>query len=147
MHPDAAPSAQRPASARPAPWRGWARWAGVGVVLALSGVVLARLAVRDDPSRSFCVFLRVTGVPCMTCGMTRASAHLAKGEWREALVRHPLAPVVVAEVALAWLAWPAVLLGWLRRPKPALVRGLVLVNVLALVLTWLVRLVSDTLPP
>src|SRR5687767_15822799 len=98
MRPDAAPTAPRPASASPAPWKAWARWAGVGVMLAFAGVVLARLAVRDDPLRSFCVFLRVTGVPCMTCGMTRASAHLAKGEWREALVRHPLAPVLVAEV-------------------------------------------------
>ena len=147
MHLDASPTAPRPASASPAPWKAWARWACVGVVLALVGAVLARVAVNDDPSQSFCVFLRVTGVPCMTCGMTRASAHIAKGEWREALVSHPLAPVLVAEVAIAWLAWPAVLLGWLRRPKPALVRVVVLVNVLALVLTWLVRLATRTLPP
>lgn len=37
-----------------------------------------------------CPIYRTTGIPCPTCGATRAWVHLFKGELREAFTMHPL---------------------------------------------------------
>jgi hypothetical protein len=84
-------------------------------------------------------------MPCPGCGLTRAFAHLAKGEWPEALADHPLAPVLAVELILAWLAWGAALLGRLpRRRFP--VDAVVLANAAVLCALWLGRLATGTLP-
>ena len=79
-------------------------------------------------------------------GLTRAFAHLAKGEWPEALADHPLAPVLAVELILAWLAWGAALLGWLPLRRPLRIDVLVLANAAVLFALWLGRLATGTLP-
>jgi hypothetical protein len=50
-----------------------------------------------------CTFRIVTGKPCPTCGMTRATCALAHGEWAKAMAYHPL--VVPFWLTLAALLW------------------------------------------
>lgn len=67
-------------------------WAGL--VLALTG-----LNAYGGAEATSCIFQRVTGQPCATCGGTRATLQLFRGEFAEALQFNPL-------VTLAWLAAP-----------------------------------------
>jgi hypothetical protein len=81
--------------------------------------------------------------------MTRALAHLAKGEWRAAVASHPFAPLLAAELLLVWLAWGAALtrLGRLRaRFWPEGLGPLVLANLALLVALWMGRLAAGALP-
>ncbi len=50
-----------------------------------------------------CVFYHVTGYPCLTCGMTRATIALAHLDLRRAMEFHPLAVVFAAAFALWWV--------------------------------------------
>jgi len=36
----------------------------------------------------------VTGIPCPSCGLTRALAHFERGHWAEAVRFHPFVPLV-----------------------------------------------------
>lgn len=52
---------------------------------------------------TLCTFRVVTGKPCPTCGMTRATCALAHGEWAKAMGYHPLVvPFWGALVAMLW---------------------------------------------
>jgi hypothetical protein len=94
--------------------------------------------------------------------LTRAFAHLAKGEWTAALAAHPLAPVLALELGVLWGGWGARLAGRpvlggqvLRGPvAPATPAGsspnwtvpLVLGNLAVLWALWLGRAATGTLP-
>jgi hypothetical protein len=93
-----------------------------------------------------CPFRRLTGVPCPGCGMTRALAHLAKGEWTAALRDHPLAPVLAAEACAAWAACGLPAADRLRQRAAAAADRWVLWNAVALGAVWLLRLATGTLP-
>ncbi|HXO18926.1 MAG TPA: DUF2752 domain-containing protein [Thermoanaerobaculia bacterium] len=125
-------------------------WAAAGL-LGLAGLVVLHLwAPPDDPRLAICLSRRLLGIPCPTCGMTRALAHLAKGEWRAALALHPLAPLVLVELVLGWMlwgwkAWGSVLAGRLPRVWSRLDLVLAANGALFCAL-WLGRLASGTLP-
>lgn len=112
---------------------------------------LAGLAVlhawmpSGDPSGAVCLSRRLLHIPCPGCGMTRAFAHLAKGEWSAALVLHPLAPVVALEMVLGWILWGAAVF---RRPLRLSVRieTVLVANAAALCALWLGRAATGTLP-
>jgi hypothetical protein len=59
------------------------------------GVILSMLgAVRLLPVLSFapqCLFRKLTGLPCPTCGATRSVVHLAHGDISLAFMMNPLA--------------------------------------------------------
>ncbi|HTQ80023.1 MAG TPA: DUF2752 domain-containing protein [Thermoanaerobaculia bacterium] len=142
-------------------------WQAAGL-LGIAGIVgLAVLhfwTPSEDPRDSVCLFRRFLGLPCPGCGMTRALAHLAKGEWRAALLAHPFAPVLAGELLLAWLTWGATLIGfaefasngwkagkverWLEsvRLAPLLLAPLLLANAALLTALWMGRLASGALP-
>ncbi len=88
-----------------------------------------------------CVFRRLTHHDCATCGLTRALAHLARGDWHGAAARHPLALPLAGEIVLAWLAAPiAFARGW--RWRDAWTMRVMWAHVAAFVGVWLVRLAA-----
>ncbi|MCX7847172.1 MAG: DUF2752 domain-containing protein [bacterium] len=117
----------------------------------LVGGLAAALILRlcpfpDDPRWSPCLFRRVTGLPCATCGLTRSLASLAHGSWQRAYAYHPLGLPVALLLGTAWVAlsW-----FWLREQPipPRLVRAWLLaclaVAVVAFIL-WLTTVVFPT---
>jgi hypothetical protein len=86
-----------------------------------------------------CMFRATTGVPCMTCGATRALGELVAGDWRGALVMNPLATLG----AIALVPWGLGDLALMPRGRalaleaaPAAARALRLLVVLALGANW-----------
>lgn len=114
----------------------------IGAVL-LGGAVVAAAAVAllhlDQLPVSVCYFKAVSGLPCMSCGGTRAAALLARLDPAGALAMNPLA--TLAGLALVpWGLGDAVL--WLRgralrlRLAPGLRAPVRWAFVVALVLNW-----------
>jgi len=97
---------------------------------------------------SICLFRRTTGIPCPGCGLTRAFAHLAKGQWREAAADHPFSFVLATEAGIGWLYCGQALLRGrtVRTPRQEVVNPVVLGQVLALLFFWFGRLATGTLP-
>jgi len=121
------------------------RWLLMGLV-GLAGLAVLHVWVPSgDPSGAICLSRRLLHIPCPGCGMTRAFAHLAKGEWMAALVLHPLAPIVALEMVLGWIAWGAAIF---QRPLrlPVRIETLLVANVAALCALWLGRAATGTLP-
>ena len=79
--------------------------------------------------------------------MTRAIAHLFKGDWLSAWTFHPLAPLMVVAVSAAVIWWLGVrILGWRPIGRRILDSGL-LGSALLFLVVWVVRLVANALPP
>jgi hypothetical protein len=115
-------------------------WAtGLGLVALFVALGFLRPALADGPE--FCLFHRVTGIACPGCGLTRAAAALAQGDFAASLRWHPLFLLLAAEAGGAWLAW-GFAPGAARRlaPSLALATGVLLVAV------WIVRLANGALP-
>lgn len=121
------------------------RWFLAGLV-GLAGLAVLHVWVPSgDPSGAICLSRRLLRLPCPGCGMTRAFAHLAKGEWAAAVTDHPLAPFIALEFILGWVAWGAVVAG---RPLrlPVRVETALVANAAALCALWLGRIATGTLP-
>jgi len=88
--------------------RATTRWPVIGVwplALGIVWVVLVGVFVLLKPADSeatVCVFRNVTGVPCPTCGSTRAALAAVGGHPLEAIVFNPLVTVAGA-LTIAWL--------------------------------------------
>jgi hypothetical protein len=109
--------------------------------------VLLLVLLQPGTTPTLCPFALITGTACPGCGMTRAVSHLFRGEIAEAILMHPLAPLIVAEVTVTW-GWFVLRRLGLVRPLPSRVAPLILVVTgMALVVVWVIRLVSGTLPP
>jgi hypothetical protein len=50
--------------------------------------------VTSPQSVVLCPLRAVTAIPCPSCGLTRALAHLERGHWAEALKFHPFSPLI-----------------------------------------------------
>jgi uncharacterized protein DUF2752 len=73
------------------------------VFLACAVVIAAAVGVLhlDHLPVAFCAFKAVTGLPCLTCGTTRAFGRFFALDFRGAVAMNPLA----ATVALALVPW------------------------------------------
>ncbi len=73
-------------------------WPRLLALALLAGVLLLPLLAFDwvtkPDSQVLCPLRAVTGIPCPSCGLTRALAHLERGHWAEAVRFHPFAPFV-----------------------------------------------------
>jgi len=100
----------------------------------------------NDPATAVCLSRRLLHLPCPGCGLTRAFAHLAKGEWAAAFTLHPFAPLLALEAVLGWLAAGAALAAGrpLRLPVP--IDLLTLGHAAMLCALWLGRMATGTLP-
>ena len=54
----------------------------------ISVLILLAFAMFSDPG--LCIFRRVTGIPCPSCGMTRSFISLFSGDIASAFFMHPL---------------------------------------------------------
>lgn len=121
-------------------------WLLAGLLGAAGLAVFHVWVPPDDPAQAICLSRRLLDLPCPGCGMTRAFAHLAKGEWSAALGDHPLAPVLALEAALGWSAWGLALAGRRSLRLPVRLETVLLANAAALVALWLGRAATGTLP-
>lgn len=88
----------------------------LGAIFLACGVVIAAvvgLLHLDRLPVTFCAFKAVTGLPCLTCGTTRAFARLFTLDLTGAVTMNPLA----AAVALALIPWGLVDLVLLPRGR------------------------------
>ncbi|MFQ5669206.1 MAG: DUF2752 domain-containing protein [Acidobacteriota bacterium] len=105
-------------------------WGSVGGFLLVAGLAAARTRAWMALAPG-CVLKAVTGVPCPTCGGTRAALALAGGHPLAALGWNPLVGAGLMALALyvpyAWLVTagrlPPLRTGWLRPPMPVWLRG------------------------
>lgn len=129
--------------------RALVRWLAAGGAGLLAFALLRAVTPPPPDVLPLCLVRRVLGLPCPGCGMTRALAHLARGEWRAALALHPLAPLLAAELALGWAAAGAAVLS---RAKAAAelwrswVPAVLAADGALLVAVWAGRLASGTWP-
>lgn len=117
------------------------------VAAPLLAVFLVGLGGTVEDGPTLCPFALCTGTACPGCGMTRAASSVVRGDWGGALTFHPLVFLVLAQLAGAWIWY---LLRRSGRVSPIGQRTLNLVllaNLLALVVVWLIRLSAGTLPP
>lgn len=78
--------------------------------VAVAGLLLARLyPLWRDHVVVACPLLEMTGLPCPTCGGTRALAALVAGDWAAAFAWNP-GVAAAGVVAAAWLPLGALLL-------------------------------------
>ena len=108
--------------------------------------VLAAWSPPDDGSLSLCLTRRGLGLPCPGCGLTRSLAHLLQGDLARAMALHPLAPLVLADAAVAWLVWGLVVYGLAQPPPARAVRLVLLAQLAVFVALWLGRLATGTAP-
>ena len=89
---------------------GWAPLAAVAAY-ALLTVIGVRLSSALGVPFTACAFKMLTGVPCPSCGATRAGLALLQGHVADAFVVNPL----VTSLYLAGAVWAALRLGFRRR--------------------------------
>ena len=114
------------------------RWlAGVAAFL----LIVGGLAWLHRCGVSVCLFRRLTGWPCLTCGATRAFAALLSGNLAAALKLQPLAVVAAVSAGAACGAYSWLLLVRRRavrvRLEPAESRFVWAAVVVLAVLNWL----------
>jgi hypothetical protein len=112
-----------------------------GLLPALALFALAALVVAGLPFR--CPLLAITGVPCPTCGLTRATRLALHGQLADATRMHPLWFVVVpacvalgaGEMTAYWRSGQ-----WGKLLERRGVQRLLVAIGLALVVVWVARL-------
>ena len=126
-----------------------ARWARARQAAVVGALLTVAVVVDPDRPLAFdiCLWRRLTGHPCLTCGLTRSVCHAIRGEWSASLALHPAGILVVAALA-GWGVWSA-LEAWrgesIRADLASLAAASALRAGLAVsALVWLVRLVSGS---
>jgi len=78
----------------------WPAWAVIAVaVWTVAAGVVGYLSERTDLSAPTCLFKRLTGIPCPTCGLTRGGLCLLRGRPLEGWSFNPLAFTLLALAA------------------------------------------------
>ncbi len=99
------------------------------------------LGVHEQLGLEPCVFLKQTGLPCPTCGMTTSFSHLMHGHWRWAWQAHPFGTILAVA---GWLFTAGLLAAAVLGKGPYLngwvLLGTGLVGFALLIAAWGVRL-------
>lgn len=122
---------------------------GLLLPAALAAAWLAAVGVFEllrpaGSAHSLCILRTVSGIPCPTCGTTRAVRALAAGRPLDALGYNPLVMTAMTAVA-AWLLLRALGAAPRRRAtaRPWHAPALALATVLLVLANWLYVLVHD----
>ena len=112
----------------------------------LVGVAFLAWFNPADDGPTVCPFALCTGMACPGCGMTRAVSQLIRGNFGQALVYHPLAPLLLAQVVVGWV-WFVLRRRNLVGPMSQRVVNIVLIgSAPSLLVVWGIRLVTGSLP-
>lgn len=118
-------------------------------IVAAPVALLALLAMwtPSDDGPTLCPFALVTGIACPGCGMTRALAWLVRGDLITSVRYHPMAPLLAA-LALVGVIWRLgrTRRGW-RPPPPVLTKTVLVGFGVLLLVAWVIRFATGTLPP
>jgi hypothetical protein len=106
-------------------------------------------AAMTDPTHPLpfevCLFHTLTGLPCPTCGMTRAVCHAVHGHWAQSVAWHPAGLFLAAGLA-GWMLWAT---AEARRGQPIaealrrrLAKALIIAGVAVSGVFWLRQLVD-----
>src|SRR5438132_399412 len=90
-------------------WAGLAQLTLACAGLVVASIIIARVSEHWNLPFMKCAFKSATGLPCVTCGGTRALRALSRGEFAEAFWLNPL--VIAGAFAsfiglVVWLAFP-----------------------------------------
>ena len=109
----------------------------------------AGLVVLDPPPDGipWCPSALLFGVACPLCGLTRGVARFVRGDIGASLAHHPMAWLVLLVAVAAWVAWFGRRAGWWTWRRRGLEFAVIASMGVGLVVTWIVRAVSGTLPP
>lgn len=121
-------------------------WGATGCGLVALFVVSGFWSADGAQGPVLCLFRRATGVACPACGLTRAAGLAASGRFAESFAAHPLFGLVAAEFALAWWLWGERLRGR-GRDRSRFLAPVILATAALLVLLWVARWATGTLPP
>jgi hypothetical protein len=122
-------------------------WLGAGAVGVFTVLALRSFPLPQGSAFTICFVRRFTGLSCPGCGLTRAFASLARGDWAEAFRLHPLSFLIAAELAGGWAIWGAGLLRARALVSRRSVNLLLAANAVLLVVVWAARFALGTLPP
>jgi len=89
-------------TARPNYWNTYA--GNIFLLLFCGGILLAaRFFPIDRLPLGYCVFLHLTGIPCPTCGFTRACCAFTHGNWAVGIKNCPLALLLYLSTIAAFI--------------------------------------------
>ena len=111
------------------------RQSGYLLPIALTGYLWLKGGWPELPGLS-CPLRALTGIPCPTCFLTRATCASLRGDWHQALVLHAFGPLVAAALIL----WSVQAIRRRRLYPPGLEAWHLVVAVLALVAYWAARM-------
>ena len=117
-------------------------WLLGGLMLLLCWLLLSVWTPSEEAAQSICFLRQVTEIPCPGCGMTRGIAALLKCDLTKAVQEHPLSPLFVLEVCLAWIWWGLVAAGRLRLPSSCVINRFLVLQAGLLVVVWGYRLIQ-----
>ena len=113
----------------------------------LGGILLSSRFLEPPRLINVCLFNVLTGLPCMTCGLTRAFHAISLGHLHEALAYHPLSLFLYSMTVFHFLVACLRLLGWRfrlsRMPNP--VRTMIWGTLGLLFVSWIARLLAGVL--
>jgi len=111
----------------------------LGLMLSAAAVLPAHRPLPFD----LCLFHRLTGLPCLTCGLTRSVCLILQGRWTEGIGMHPAGPIAVALAAGAavWLGLEATAMRPLAARLRTRIAGILLgAGALLSLLWWAARI-------
>ena len=121
-------------------------WFLAGGGLIAVSMLLAHWVPSGDPRFSICFLRRVLHIACPGCGLTRSLAAIAKGDAIGAVDIHPLGPVLALEGVVLWSVWGVSLAIASIHVKRSFINYLLIADASLLLVVWLVRLSTGTLP-
>lgn len=112
------------------------------IALSLLGAIACMAAFNQPPKLWQCIFHRFSGLPCPSCGMTRALFAAAHGRFKEAFAWHPMgvALFAIAIGSAIVLLLEAAMGRRLVTVRERWLRAAFIMFMLCLLLCWVIRL-------